>query len=97
MAQFIQALYNAFVALHFAFLEINPFCFKNDEVHILDVAAKLDHTASFLCVDRWCGPVEFPSPFGRVLTDAELYVRLVDRYVDGFPLGTNSLTDVAAN
>lgn len=44
----------------------------NGKMHILDLAAKLDETANFLCADKWKTrdhrPVEFPAPFGRDLT-----------------------------
>lgn len=35
-----------------------------DKVYALDLAAKLDQTAEFLCKTRW-GDIEFPPPFGR--------------------------------
>ena len=31
---------------------------------MLDLAAKLDSTAEFLCKRQW-GDIEFPAPFGR--------------------------------
>lgn len=33
-------------------------------IHILDVAAKLDQTADFMCKPKW-GELPFPPPFGR--------------------------------
>ena len=33
-------------------------------VHVLDLAAKLDSTAEFVCKEHW-GNIEFPPPFGR--------------------------------
>ena len=33
-------------------------------VHMLDLAAKLDSTAEFVCKEHW-GNIEFPPPFGR--------------------------------
>ena len=33
-------------------------------VYILDLAAKLDQTAEFICKDKW-GDIDFPPPFGR--------------------------------
>lgn len=33
-------------------------------VYVLDMAAKIDATADYLCKAKW-GDVEFPPPFGR--------------------------------
>lgn len=33
-------------------------------MYILDMAAKIDATADFICKPKW-GDVEFPPPFGR--------------------------------
>ena len=35
-----------------------------ESVHVLDLAAKLDQTAEFICKTKW-GDIEFPPPFGR--------------------------------
>lgn len=35
-----------------------------EEVYVLDLAAKLDQTAEYLCHEQW-GTVAFPPPFGR--------------------------------
>ena len=35
-----------------------------NEIHVLDVAAKLDQTADFICRPKW-GEILFPPPFGR--------------------------------
>ena len=35
-----------------------------ESIHILDVAAKLDQTADFICKPKW-GEITFPPPFGR--------------------------------
>lgn len=37
---------------------------QGDEVHVLDLAARLDSTAEFLCKTHW-GDLSFPPPFGR--------------------------------
>ncbi|CAD6187293.1 unnamed protein product [Caenorhabditis auriculariae] len=80
--QFINCLYEAYKALHFTYLEINPFVVEGDKVHILDLAAKIDETANFLCGDKWKGrtgrPVEMPAPFGRDLTSEEKYIAELD-------------------
>lgn len=35
-----------------------------DGVYILDMAAKIDATADYICKPKW-GDLEFPPPFGR--------------------------------
>lgn len=35
-----------------------------DGVYVLDLAAKIDATADYICKVKW-GDVEFPPPFGR--------------------------------
>lgn len=35
-----------------------------DQIYVLDLAAKLDQCAEYLCKQKW-GDVEFPPPFGR--------------------------------
>ncbi|PAV76376.1 hypothetical protein WR25_26051 isoform C [Diploscapter pachys] len=79
---FIAALYDVYKLLHFTYLEINPLVIANGKMHILDLAAKLDETANFLCADKWKTrdhrPVEFPAPFGRDLTSEEQYIADLD-------------------
>ncbi|RSH86479.1 citrate synthase [Apiotrichum porosum] len=59
LCDFIVRLYGVYVDLHFAYLEINPLvCLdpvdgKPAEIHYLDMAAKLDQTADFLCGPKW--------------------------------------------
>ena len=48
-AAFILALYKVYVDLYFTYLEINPLVVTPDNVYILDLAAKLDATAEFMC------------------------------------------------
>ena len=73
---FLRCLYTRFCRLHFAFLEINPFSFdkQNKQFRILDVAAKIDRASDFLCPTAWRG-LRPPNPFGRDLTEEELYIR----------------------
>lgn len=44
----------------------------NGKIYILDLAAKLDETATYLCSENWKtrsgDAIEFPAPFGRDLT-----------------------------
>ena len=37
---------------------------KDNQVYMLDLAAKLDSTAEFICKKLW-GNIDFPPPFGR--------------------------------
>ncbi|WVQ69278.1 uncharacterized protein L199_007495 [Kwoniella botswanensis] len=59
LADFLIRLYAVYVDLHFAYLEINPLVVldaaegKPAEIHYLDMAAKLDQTADFLCGPKW--------------------------------------------
>lgn len=48
-----------------------------DQVYVLDLAAKLDQTAEFLCHDKW-GAIEFPPPFGRDTLPEEAYISQLD-------------------
>lgn len=62
-ALFAADFYRFFRDMHFTYLEINPFYISGDEVHLLDLVAKVDDTAGFLMDKRW-GPLYFPTPFG---------------------------------
>jgi len=77
LSGFIEALFKFYADLHFTYLEINPVAVTKDSVAPLDLAAKLDSTAEFVCSDKW-GNVEFPAPFGRTLTKEEAYVAELD-------------------
>ena len=77
VAGFIEGLFKLYADGHFTFLEINPLVVVDGRVHILDLAARLDSAADFLCKTKW-GGIEFPSPFGRVLTKDEAYVEELD-------------------
>ncbi|VDM41323.1 unnamed protein product [Toxocara canis] len=79
---FIKELYNVYKDNFFTYLEINPLVVTGGKIHILDLAAKLDETALFLCSEKWKTrsgrPVEFPAPFGRDLTAEEQYIADLD-------------------
>eukprot|EP00092_Neocalanus_flemingeri_P022080 GFUD01023949.1.p1 GENE.GFUD01023949.1~~GFUD01023949.1.p1 ORF type:complete len:1085 (-),score=306.08 GFUD01023949.1:345-3599(-) len=77
VAKFITALYKQYVALHFTYLEINPIVITSGKVYILDLAAKLDATADFVCRGKW-GDVEYPPPFGRDAYPEEAYIADID-------------------
>ena len=77
VCKFIVALYRQYVALHFTYLEINPLVVTGGKVYILDLAAKLDATADFVCRNKW-GDVEYPPPFGRDAFPEEAYIADID-------------------
>jgi ATP citrate (pro-S)-lyase len=62
VAGFIEVLFRLYADCHFAYLEINPLVVVDGRIHILDLAARLDSTAEFLCKSKW-GGIVFPSPF----------------------------------
>lgn len=41
-----------------------PVVVTTDGVYVLDLAAKVDATADYICKVKW-GDIEFPPPFGR--------------------------------
>lgn len=64
IAKFIFNLYKMYVDLYFTYLEINPLVVTEKDIFILDLAAKLDATADFICRPQW-GEIDYPPPFGR--------------------------------
>ncbi|OTF75822.1 ATP-citrate synthase-like protein, partial [Euroglyphus maynei] len=48
-----------------------------DSIYILDLAAKLDATAEYLCKQKW-GEISFPPPFGRDAFPEEAYIADLD-------------------
>ncbi|XP_012944404.1 ATP-citrate synthase isoform X2 [Aplysia californica] len=77
LTDFIVTLYKVYQDLHFTYLEINPLVVKGDQIFILDLAAKIDQCAEFLCKAKW-GNVEFPPPFGRDALPEEAYIADLD-------------------
>lgn len=78
LVQFIREVYEVYKSNYFTYLEINPLVVSGEQVYILDLAAKLDETAYFLCSEIWKTrknePVNFPAPFGRDLSkEASIY------------------------
>lgn len=54
LTDFLIRLYSVYVDLHFAYLEINPLvCTSDGTIAYLDMAAKLDQTAEYLCGPSW--------------------------------------------
>lgn len=74
---FIRALYRFYVDLGFAYLEINPFTFDNGSIVPLDLVAKLDEAEEYWQGKKWDGLV-FPEPFGRTMSEEELFVKDLD-------------------
>ena len=77
IAGFIEGLFRFYADLDFTYLEINPFVVDGKGIVPLDLAAKLDDTASFVSGRKW-GSIDFPSPFGRMLTKEEAYIEELD-------------------
>jgi len=77
IAEFIEGLFKFYADLNFTYLEINPFIVDGKSVVPLDLAAKLDDTAAFVSGRKW-NAIEFPAPFGRILTKEEDYIEELD-------------------
>uniref|UniRef100_A0A667Y6Q3 ATP citrate synthase n=1 Tax=Myripristis murdjan TaxID=586833 RepID=A0A667Y6Q3_9TELE len=77
LANFIVGLFNLYEDLFFTYLEINPLVVTKDGVYVLDMAAKIDATADYICKAKW-GDVEFPPPFGREAYPEEAYIADLD-------------------
>lgn len=80
LTNFVVSLYNAYVDLFFTYLEINPLVVSKDgkQIYVLDLAAKIDETASFACRAKWGDELEFPPPFGRDLLPEEKFIADLD-------------------
>jgi len=77
IADFIVNLFKLYRSQYFAYLEINPLVLKDGQLFILDVAAKLDECAGYLCSRTW-GKINFPSPFGRDSFPEEKFIQELD-------------------
>ncbi|KAL5270375.1 hypothetical protein ACHWQZ_G001186 [Mnemiopsis leidyi] len=77
VAEFVLSLFKTYSDLFFTYLEINPLVVTNNTVYVLDMAAKLDDTADYLCGDKW-QVSEFPAPFGRKSWPEEDYIKDLD-------------------
>jgi len=77
VASFIKTLYMTYQSLHFSYLEINPLVCQDipetgtQKLSVLDLAAKLDETATYLVGKRWnqatgYDEMIFPASFGRL-------------------------------
>nr|XP_039264716.1 ATP-citrate synthase-like [Styela clava] len=77
LGTFIKDLFNMYRYLHFTYLEINPLVMCGTDIYVIDMAAKLDQCAEFLCSREW-GTIEFPPPFGREAYPEEAYIADLD-------------------
>ncbi|XP_021751821.1 ATP-citrate synthase alpha chain protein 2-like [Chenopodium quinoa] len=77
ISDFIKGVFEVFQDLDFSFLEMNPFTLVNGEPLPLDMRGELDDTAAFKNFKKW-GDIEFPLPFGRVLSSTEDYIHSLD-------------------
>jgi len=77
LVKFITELYRLYTDLYFTYLEINPLVVTENSIYILDLAAKIDSTAEFLCKTKW-GEFTFPPPFGRDAYPEEAYIADLD-------------------
>ncbi|KAI5679221.1 hypothetical protein M9H77_10171 [Catharanthus roseus] len=75
--EFIRVIYALFVDLDFTFLEMNPFTLIDGKPYPLDMRGELDDTAAFKNFKKW-GNIEFPLPFGRVMSSTESYIHGLD-------------------
>ncbi|OMO54813.1 ATP-grasp, succinyl-CoA synthetase-type [Corchorus capsularis] len=73
IGNFIKGVFTVFQDLDFSFIEMNPFTLVDGEPYPLDMRGELDENAGFKNEDKW-GNIEFPLPFGRVLSPEETFV-----------------------
>ncbi|CAF2108185.1 unnamed protein product, partial [Brassica napus] len=75
--EFIKVIFTLFQDLDFTFLEMNPFTLVDGKPYPLDMRGELDDTAAFKNFKKW-GDVEFPMPFGRVMSLTESFIHGLD-------------------
>ncbi|CAJ2659068.1 unnamed protein product [Trifolium pratense] len=75
--EFLKVIFNIFQDLDFTFLEMNPFTLVNGKPYPLDMRGELDDTAAFKNFKKW-GNIEFPLPFGRVMSSTESFIHGLD-------------------
>ncbi|VVA90826.1 unnamed protein product [Arabis nemorensis] len=77
LEDFIQVIFTLFEDLDFTFLEMNPFALVDGKPYPLDMRGELDDTAAFKNFKKW-GDIEFPMPFGRVMSATESFIHGLD-------------------
>ncbi|KAL9265585.1 ATP-citrate synthase alpha chain protein 2-like protein [Drosera capensis] len=77
IGDFIEGVFAVFRDLDFSFLEMNSFTLVNGEPYPLDMRGELDDTVPFKNFNKW-GSIEFPLPFGRVLSPTETFIHSLD-------------------
>ncbi|KAK4777837.1 hypothetical protein SAY87_018024 [Trapa incisa] len=75
--EFIKVVFTLFQDLDFTFLEMNPFTLVDGKPYPLDMRGELDDTAVFKNLKKW-GKIEFPMPFGRVMSPTETFIHGLD-------------------
>ncbi|KAK4263171.1 hypothetical protein QN277_028626 [Acacia crassicarpa] len=75
--EFLKVVFALFQDVDFTFLEMNPFTLVNGKPYPLDMRGELDDTAAFKNFKKW-GNIEFPMPFGRVMSPSESFVHGLD-------------------
>ncbi|MCK5295764.1 MAG: ATPase [Alphaproteobacteria bacterium] len=75
--EFVCGLFNFYKELGYTYLEINPFVVSGDTIVPLDMVARVDDTAHFECAEFW-GDLDYPAPFGRMLSKEEEYIKTMD-------------------
>ncbi|KAL4373509.1 hypothetical protein AHAS_Ahas05G0088900 [Arachis hypogaea] len=75
--EFLKVVFNIFQDLDFTFLEMNPFTLVDGKPYPLDMRGELDDTAAFKNFKKW-GDIEFPLPFGRVMSATEAFIHGLD-------------------
>ncbi|CAN1187442.1 ATP-citrate synthase alpha chain protein 1 [Linum perenne] len=75
--KFISVVFTLFQDLDFTFLEMNPFTLVDGKPYPLDMRGELDDTATFKNFKKW-GNIEFPLPFGRVMSATESFIHRLD-------------------
>ncbi|GMY26264.1 ATP-citrate synthase alpha chain protein 1 [Fagus crenata] len=75
--EFIKTVFALFQDLDFTFLEMNPFALVDGKPYPLDMRGELDDTAAFKNFKKW-GNIEFPMPFGRVMSPSENFIHGLD-------------------